>query len=235
MSDDNPHSERLKHAKKMGLNDPSPYGRAMAKIAALEEHDKALEPTLRTIDDLVTMAEVDDVSLDELSLIDLNETYKEGEKRKKDGGRPALLARLKEEGIEKLSTRQKLASTFVKAKRDGKLRLRPAKAADADAPSSEATGPAAAATQPASATAGATTDAAATATAASGSGDGSAGDGSTSGAAGGAAAPPSAPPAAAPSATRPVEEKLAAGQSVKLIALLSRPDLNGPSAIAHLL
>jgi len=130
---DNPHSERLKHAEKHGNSDPSPYGRAMQKIGAINAADKEHEAKVRTITDLLDAAgitEEDDVELPStLTLSELNGTYKDGEAQKKNGGgRTALLSRFKDEGVAKLSHRQKLASAFVKVKRDGRLRLRSAKA-----------------------------------------------------------------------------------------------------------
>jgi len=138
---DNPHSERLKHAEKHGNSDPSPYGRAMQKIGAINAADKEHEAKVRTITDLLDAAgitEEDDVELPStLTLSELNGTYKDGEAQKKNGGgRTALLSRFKDEGVAKLSHRQKLASAFVKVKRDGRLRLRSAKAEGDSAESS---------------------------------------------------------------------------------------------------
>ena len=113
---------QLKEAKKHGNNDPSPYGRAMQHLAQTESLDKALEDKVRTLEDLINEAglNADDVHIG-TSLAELAAAFREAESKKKGSGRPALLAALKDAGVDRLGHRQALASALAKARNGDRL------------------------------------------------------------------------------------------------------------------
>ena len=130
----NPWSEQLKHAKKFGNDDPSPYGRAIQLAAETEERDRALEDKVYDITDLLREASLTDENPQvDATLAELAATLREAESKKKGSGRPAVLAHLKQAGVEKLSHRQALASALAKARNHGTLRPGGRKAAQSDA------------------------------------------------------------------------------------------------------
>ena len=111
-------SEQLKDAKKHGLKDDSPYGRAMQQLAVTEACDKAFEEQVHTLADLVLEAGLSDANLLQIgaSLSDLAASYREAESKKIGSGRPALLMALKNAGVDRLAHRQALASALVRAR-----------------------------------------------------------------------------------------------------------------------
>lgn len=135
MSSDNPHSARLKNHKEGTDWGYAPYDRAMKQIADTEVADKRQEPLVRTLQDLIEFAGLDDEDEDVeigCTLEEIKATITGVSKEDKSMGRNALLAKLKAAGVGKLSHRQKLTSAALKAKREGKLR--PKKPVDPDAP-----------------------------------------------------------------------------------------------------
>jgi hypothetical protein len=111
-------SEQLKDAKKHGLKDESPYGRAMQQLAVTEAQDKAFEDKVHTLADLVLEAGLRDANILQIgaSLSDLAASYREAESKRTGSGRPALLTALKNAGVERLAHRQALASALVRAR-----------------------------------------------------------------------------------------------------------------------
>ena len=214
---DNPHADRLKN--KPGTKDGKwgydPYSRAMAQIDAIEAADKRKEPCIRTLADLLAAAnlEEEEVSLGDITLLDIHAVLQSADKSDKSNGRLGLLAKLKEVGVTRLPHRQALASAACKAKKEGKLR--PAKeveaAADASAAPPEVIAPSSA--EPAEAESQVAPPGPA-ATSSAGESDG------------GASSPAPAPTAAAAAQLDEVQQ-FTAGQNVKIIALVARPDLNG--------
>lgn len=202
MSDHNPHAERLRAKPKDAKDDYwgyDPYGRAMAQIEATEAAEKKKEPCIRTLADLFEAADLeeDEVSLGDLTIADIHAALSNPKKDDKSNGRLALLAKLKDAGVAKLSHRQALATAAGRAKKDGKLR--PGKATEA--PVEDAQSSVMPSRPPVDAPAAST----------------------GSGASDGGSAASDVPAAAAKVDAVP----FVAGQRVKLIALLSRPDLNG--------
>ena len=132
---DNPHADRLKN--KPGTKDGKwgydPYSRAMAQIDAIEAADKRKEPCIRTLADLLAAAnlEEEEVSLGDITLLDIHAVLQSADKSDKSNGRLGLLAKLKEVGVTRLPHRQALASAACKAKKEGKLH--PAKEVEAAA------------------------------------------------------------------------------------------------------
>ena len=230
MSTENPHSARLKAHKEGTEWGFAPYDRAMKQIAETEAADQAKVKCVRTLEDLLEAAsledEIDEESLN-VTLEDMKAIIKAPSKEDKTKGRNALIAKLKQGGVEKLSHRQALASAAMKAQREGKLRPRKpgADAAADDAPEKPQKREEvhksvpwderfAAQRKEIQAKANAVLE-------------------------GGADPPPNAaadepkpPPLKPEEEPKPVEEPpLEAGQKVKCIALLSRPDLNGQIAL----
>lgn len=111
-------SEQLKDAKKHGLKDESPYGRAMQQLAVTEAQDKAFEDKVHTLADLVLEAGLRDANILQIgaSLSDLAASYREAESKRTGSGRPALLTALKNAGVDRLAHRQALASALVRAR-----------------------------------------------------------------------------------------------------------------------
>ena len=111
-------SEQLKDAKKHGLKDESPYGRAMQQLAVTEAQDKAFEDKVHTLADLVLEAGLRDANIQQIgaSLSDLAASYREAESKRTGSGRPALLTALKNAGVDRLAHRQALASALVRAR-----------------------------------------------------------------------------------------------------------------------
>jgi len=115
-------ASQLKQAKQHGNNDPSAFGRAMQELEVIEARDKAFEDKIRTLDDLMIEAGLEGKGIQVgASLNDLATSYREAESKKKGNGRPALLAKLKDVGVDKLVDRQKLASALAKARNSDRL------------------------------------------------------------------------------------------------------------------
>ena len=95
-----------------------PWSRAKQKEEDIAKRDAREEPKVRTLIDLIRMAELDEEEVRisdnrpgravNTTLADLYEVLKDADPKKKDDGRLKLMARLKEVGVEKMSHRQKV-------------------------------------------------------------------------------------------------------------------------------
>ncbi len=105
------------------------YEFQMAQVEALRAAAEANAPddTVRTITDLLKEAGLEDsgVAMRGVTLSDLAAAAAPPKMSKANSGRAALLAKLKEAGVDKLSDRQKLANALGHAKRE--MRLKPSK------------------------------------------------------------------------------------------------------------